>query len=119
MFELAEEYLSKLRSARQVSSDEQRRSVKRSTVWNLQTYPFTALELSTLATEEQVADVFVRINSKGTPLNQADFILTLMSVFWDQGQRGLGAVLPPCRQPATRGPGSPSTTSFSRTPINC
>ena len=39
--------------------------------------------------EEAVSDVFVRINSKGTPLNQADFILTLMSVFWDEGRTDL------------------------------
>ncbi len=46
-------------------------------------FPFTALQLSASLDEEQVAEVFVRINSKGTPLNQADFILTLMSVFRD------------------------------------
>lgn len=39
--------------------------------------------------EDQVAEIFVRINSKGTPLNQADFILTLMSVFWDEGRTKL------------------------------
>src|SRR5205814_2553649 len=27
-------------------------------------------------------DIFVRINSEGVKLNQADFILTLLSVFW-------------------------------------
>ena len=32
---------------------------------NLESYPFSALELSTNITEEQVADVFVRINSQG------------------------------------------------------
>jgi len=47
------------------------------------------LELSANISEEDVADVFVRINSKGTPLNQADFILTLMSVFWDEGRTQL------------------------------
>ncbi|QCQ22125.1 hypothetical protein [Desulfoglaeba alkanexedens] len=31
------------------------------------------------------------INSKGTPLNQADFILTLMSVFWDEELRQMYA----------------------------
>src|SRR5690606_13263256 len=38
---------------------------------------------------EQVADVFVRINSEGKKLNQSDFILTLMSVFWDEGRTAL------------------------------
>ena len=105
MFELAEEYLTKLRSARQVSSDEQKAIRKAiNSLDNLQTYPFTALELSTVATEEQVADVFVRINSKGTPLNQADFILTLMSVFWDQGRADLEQFCRRARQPAISGP---------------
>jgi len=58
-------------------------------VVDLQKYPLTALEVSSSVTEEQVADIFVRINSRGTPLNQADFILTLMSVFWDDGRREL------------------------------
>ncbi|MCP2619783.1 DUF262 domain-containing protein [Candidatus Aminicenantes bacterium AC-334-K16] len=52
-------------------------------------YPLTALEISSSVDEEQVAEIFVRINSKGTPLNQADFILTLMSVFWDDGRAEL------------------------------
>ena len=61
------------------------RSITR--LFNLLKFPFTALELSKDLDEEQVAEVFVRINSAGKPLNQADFILTLMSVFWDEGRR--------------------------------
>jgi hypothetical protein len=52
-------------------------------------YPFTALELSTDVDADAVSEVFVRINSEGKQLNQADFILTLMSVFWDQGRNEL------------------------------
>ncbi len=52
-------------------------------------YPLTALEVSSSVDEDRVAEIFVRINSKGTPLNQADFILTLMSVFWDEGRKEL------------------------------
>lgn len=50
-------------------------------LFDLQKYPFTALEISEKVNEEQVADIFVRINSEGVKLNQADFILTLLSVF--------------------------------------
>ena len=39
--------------------------------------------------EVQVADVFVRINSEGVRLGQADFILTLMSVWWEDGRKQL------------------------------
>jgi hypothetical protein len=43
-------------------------------------YQFSALELSSELEIDEVAEVFVRINSKGVNLNSADFILTLMSV---------------------------------------
>ncbi|WP_217697936.1 hypothetical protein [Sinomonas mesophila] len=49
------------------------------------------MELDAAVDEEQVAEVFVRINSEGVKLNQADFILTLMSVFWDEGRKQLEA----------------------------
>ncbi len=58
-------------------------------LFDLQKYPFTALEIAPSVDEEQVADIFVRINSEGVKLNQADFILTLLSVFWDEGRARL------------------------------
>ena len=58
-------------------------------LFDLQKYPFTALEIAPTVEEEQVADIFVRINSEGVKLNQADFILTLLSVFWDEGRKEL------------------------------
>lgn len=58
-------------------------------LFDLQKYPFTALEIAPTVDEEQVADIFVRINSEGVKLNQADFILTLLSVFWDEGRSSL------------------------------
>jgi hypothetical protein len=67
---------------------------------NLESYPFSALELSSNITEEQVADVFVRINSQGKTLNQADFILTLMSVFWENGRKNLEEFCRLCRIPS-------------------
>lgn len=56
---------------------------------DLQNYPFQAIELDRTVDEEHVAEVFVRINSEGVQLNNADFILTLMSVFWEEGRRDL------------------------------
>jgi hypothetical protein len=55
-------------------------------LYNLKNYPFNALEVVPNLTEEQVAEIFTRINSKGTVLKQADFILTLLSVFWEKGR---------------------------------
>ncbi len=62
------------------------------------------MELSASINEEQVAEVFVRVNSKGTPLNQADFILTLMSVFWDEGRAELERFCRESRRPTTGKP---------------
>ena len=71
------------------STEERRDPGRLSRLESLKTYPFTALVLGADIDEEQVAEVFVRINSHGKTLNQADFILTLMSVFWDEGRSAL------------------------------
>lgn len=77
-------------------------------LFDLRKYPFTALEIASSVDEEQVADIFVRINSKGVPLNQADFILTLLSVFWEEGRRELETFCHAARTKATiGGTGSP------------
>jgi hypothetical protein len=69
-------------------------------LFNLTSYPFTTLQLSANIDEEQVADVFVRINSEGKKLNQSDFILTLMSVFWEEGRKELEEFCRASRQPS-------------------
>lgn len=53
----------------------------------LKDYPYDALEINSNVEEEVVAEIFTRINSKGTSLNQADFVLTLLSVFWEEGRQ--------------------------------
>ena len=58
-------------------------------VRDLRDFRFQVVELGAAADEEQVAEIFVRINSEGVKLNQADFILTLMSVHWEKGRRQL------------------------------
>lgn len=72
-------------------------------VRDLQSFNFSVVELDSAVEEEQVADVFVRINSEGVTLNQADFILTLMSVFWDKGRRQLEEFSRACRMPSIGG----------------
>lgn len=101
LFEVVENYLEGLGSV----SDEDRKSIRRavSKVQGLQGFPFTALELASDVDEEAVSDVFVRINSKGTPLIQSDFILTLMSVFWDEGRAALERFCREARVPAKGG----------------
>ena len=58
-------------------------------VRDLRDFRFQVIELGMDADEPEVAEIFVRINSEGVKLNQADFILTLMSVHWEEGRRDL------------------------------
>lgn len=107
LFEVVDHYLSELKGSREISSEEEKQIKKAiSKLQSLLSFPFTALELSANINEEDVAEVFVRINSKGTPLNQADFILTLMSVFWDEGRAQLEHFCRDARKPSG-GPPSP------------
>lgn len=101
-----EDYLASLQEAREVTQSDKAQIVKAISKLNsLTSFPLTALELSKDISEEKVADVFVRINSKGTPLNQADFILTLMSVHWDDGRAELEQFSKEAKTPST---GTPS-----------
>jgi hypothetical protein len=79
------DYLARLESARTLS-DVDKKAVEEALtrLQGLTAFPLTALQLASTVEEEDVAEVFVRVNSKGKPLNQADFILTLMSVFREE-----------------------------------
>lgn len=83
-------------------------------LFDLQKYPFTALEIAPSVDEEQVADIFVRINSEGVKLNQADFILTLLSVFWDDGRHALERFCRQSRTPPASGTGPSPFNHFIR-----
>ncbi len=87
LFEVVDNFLEGFRTSREITADENKKIKKSiSRLQGLLSFPFTALELLPDIDEEAVSHIFVRINSMGTPLNQADFILTLMSVFWDEGR---------------------------------
>jgi hypothetical protein len=89
-YRLIKEYLENLCKHREIPDGlEEQISHAIDRLFDLQNYPFTALEISSSVDEENVADIFVRINSEGVKLNQADFILTLLSVFWDEGRASL------------------------------
>ncbi len=55
----------------------------------LKDFPFLAVQIGNEIDEEQVAEIFLRVNSGGTQLTQADFILTLLSVFREDDRRRL------------------------------
>ena len=69
--------------------DEERLEAVFSRLHDLGKYEFTVIEIQPDVPRPTVADVFVRINSEGVNLTQADFILTWLSVFWDEGREQL------------------------------
>ncbi|SDM56628.1 GmrSD restriction endonuclease domain-containing protein [Maricaulis salignorans] len=105
IFAIATDYIERLNAAQELSPEDERKIQRAIMRLNqLISYPFTALELSSAVDEEQVAEVFVRINSEGKKLNQSDFILTLMSVSADDARAALEAFCRAARQPSTTGP---------------
>ncbi len=92
-------FLERLRQTRSVDDDEEQRiSLSIDRLFDLRNYPFTALEIESTVSNEDVSDIFVRINSQGTELNIPDFILTLLSVFWDEGRKELETFARAARQ---------------------
>ena len=79
-------------------------------VRDLRDFQFQVIVLNAEVDEEKVAEIFVRINSEGTKLNQDSFILTLMSVHWEKGRVQLEEF---CRKAADpRSPGPSPRNSF-------
>jgi hypothetical protein len=100
-------FIERLRETREVTEDEEDELWQAiSRVHNLDTYMFVANEIEGSANDEQVAEIFLRINSGGTKLIQSDFILTLMSVFREQDRRRLEAFAKAAKAP-TSGASSP------------
>ena len=109
-------FLERLKSVREVpAAEEQQLENAIERLKNLVNFPFTALALSSQLDEEKVSEIFVRINSEGVSLKQADFILTLMSVFWEKGRRELEEFCRDARNPAPSGP-SPHNHHITPTP---
>ena len=99
-------FVAELRATRDLSEEEKERIEEAiSKLYHLPNYQFVALTLGASVDVEVIAEVFVRINGEGKKLNQADFILTLMSVFWDEGRAELKSFADRAAQPSN---GSPS-----------
>lgn len=54
---------------------------------NLKSHTLPVFDIKSNAEEEDVSEIFVRVNSGGVSLKQNDFILTLLSLYWDDGRR--------------------------------
>lgn len=83
-------WTTRIQAARELSTEEierGQRAIQR--LSQIASYVFTVVQLPSTASPEVISDIFVRINSKGAKLNQADFLLTMMSVYWDEGRKEL------------------------------
>ena len=110
VYTFMDNYLKGVRESHEITTEDEAKIKSSMTkIYSLRSFPLTALELSKDISEEKVAEVFVRINSKGTPLNQADFILTLMSVFWDNGRTELETF---CKEAKQHIPGKVSPFNY-------
>jgi hypothetical protein len=87
-FAIISSFIANLKEKREISKDEEKTiSSNIQSLININKYPLTALEIAPNLEEEIVSDIFVRINSQGVSLTQADFILTLLSVYWEEGRK--------------------------------
>ena len=69
-------------------------------VYNLMQHTLPVFDIKANAEEEAVSDIFVRVNSGGVPLKQNDFILTLLSLYWDDGRKQIEQFCQASRTPA-------------------
>jgi len=91
-WEVINTFVERLRKARPetLSNDQERRLRSALGLLNsLKEFPFQAVQIGHEVDEEVVAEIFLRVNSGGTKLTQADFILTLLSVFREDDRRRL------------------------------
>jgi hypothetical protein len=90
LISFARNFVKELSATRELSDDDcEKIEDAIGKLYNLPQYQFVALELVSSVGAETIADVFVRINGEGKKLNQSDFIMTLMSVYWDKGRTEL------------------------------
>ena len=79
----------------------------------LSNYNIPTLEINRNTDEESVADIFVRVNSGGKPLGENDFILTLISLYWQEGRNRIEDF---CRRAKVPAPGTEYNFLFEPSP---
>ena len=65
------------------------------------TYIIPTLSISNKADEEQMSEIFIRVNSGGTKLNEDDFIMTLLSVYEPETRQRIEDWCANSRKPGT------------------
>jgi hypothetical protein len=91
-WEVIEQFIERLRLANAAALEGGKEKELRNALGRLEglaDFPFIAMQIGHEVDEERVAEIFLRVNSGGTTLTQADFILTLLSVFREEDRRRL------------------------------
>lgn len=75
-------FLENLKSKKEVTDGEEKQIARNlGKLAKIKGYQFTVLDLSSALDTEIISDIFIRVNSKGNPLKQSDFVMTVLSVY--------------------------------------
>ena len=103
------EYIEELDASRQKeglslsSKEKEMISDNMADLYKLKDYSVPALDISDQADEEDVADIFVKVNSGGVNLKEDDFIMTLISVYYDEQRKRIETFCHDATIPVTSG----------------
>lgn len=107
-YEFRGEYMDNLSQFREANnldplSNEERKTIERnfSDLLGLENYLMPTLEIKSFASEEAVADIFVRVNSGGQKLTEKNFIETLLSVYDNDMHKHINQFAKDSRIPVT------------------
>ena len=105
LIELSRDFLDRLEESRrdkgrELTTEQKRLIEKRITdLANILQQSFPVFDIKADAEEEEVSEIFVHVNSTETPLKQNDFVLTLLSLYWDKGRSMLENFQPRFEEP--------------------
>jgi hypothetical protein len=103
--------------ADEILSDEEKQTIQQNIMdlLSLGSFSVPTLEINGNSDEESVADIFVRVNSGGEKLGEDDFILTLISVYWQEGRQ---KIVEFCRTARIPKQGTPYNFLFQPSPTH-
>jgi hypothetical protein len=111
------EYIQNLKQTHKITAEQENQiALNINQLENIKNYQFSVLVLSADLDVDVVAEIFQRINSGGIPLNSADFILTLMSVYWVDGRHALEDFSRRAKAPSADQSGSPYNVFLAPSP---
>ena len=105
LVDMINQFVENLTKSREITKNEKQKIQNNITrLYSLINYDFTLFELNSQVNGEYAANIFERLNNRGTRLNQPDFILTIMSVFQPSGRDAIREFSRNCVLPPKKGP---------------